>query len=106
MVADIFYKRLDRNIALQSDASVNYITGKGLVQPSLEDTKIDHPYNTYKYRGLPPGPISNPGLNAITAAIYPKENPYYYFLTTKETGEVIYSLTYDQHLENKAKYLD
>ena len=105
MVADIFYKRLEAGIALQSDATVNYITGKGTVQPTYEDTKIDNPYNTYKYRGLPPGPISNPGLNAIMAAIEPTANQYYYFLTTKE-GEVIYSKTYDEHLQNKAKYLD
>jgi len=105
MVADIFYKRLDAGIALQSDATVNYITGKGTVQPSYEDTKIDNPYNTYKYRGLPPGPIANPGLNAIVAAIEPTANPYYYFLTAKE-GEVVYSKTYNEHLQNKAKYLD
>lgn len=105
MVADIFYKRLDKGIALQSDASINYITGKGMVQPSFDDTKIVHPYNTYVYPGLPPGPISNPGLNAIIATIEPTPNPYYYFLTTRE-GEVIYSKTFAEHSENKAKYLD
>ncbi len=106
MVADIFYKRLEAGIALQSDATVNYVTGKGLIQPSLADLEIESPYNTYKHRGLTPTPISNPGLNAIMAAIYPKSNPYYYFLTTKDTGEVIYSVDYDEHLENKAKYLN
>jgi len=105
MVADIFYKRLAQNMALQSDATVNYVTGKGRVQPSIEDTRADSPYNTYLYAGLPPGPIANPGINAIMAAIEPTENPYYYFLTTKE-GEVIYARTYDEHLQNKARYLN
>ncbi len=103
MVADIFYKRLKNNIGLQSDATVNYITDKGTTRPSLNDTRLDNPYNTYKYRGLPPGPISNPSLSAIMAAIYPKSNEYYYFLTTPE-GKVIYSKTYEQHLAAKAKY--
>ena len=105
-VSGIFRKRLEANIALQSDATVNYVTGKGRIQPTADDLKVDSPYNTYQYRGLPPTPIANPGLNAINAAIYPENNPYYYFLTTKETGEVIYSRTYDEHLQNKAKYLD
>lgn len=105
MIADIFLKRLKVGIGLQSDATVNYVTGKGLAQPTLADLEIDSPYNTYKYRGLPPGPISNPGIDSIEAVIYPTANDYYYFLTTLE-GEVIYSVDYDEHLRNKAKYLD
>ncbi|MEK7072379.1 MAG: endolytic transglycosylase MltG, partial [Patescibacteria group bacterium] len=93
-------------IALQSDATINYITGKGMSQPSYDDLKIDSPYNTYKYRGLPPGPISNSGLKSIEAVIYPTPNPYYYFLTTLDDGTVIYSKTYEEHLKNKAKYLN
>ncbi|MBU1036668.1 endolytic transglycosylase MltG [Patescibacteria group bacterium] len=104
-IADVFLKRLKENIPLQSDATINYITKKGKVQPSLADLKIDHLYNTYMYKGLPPGPIANPGLNAIEAVIYPTTNSYYYFLTTKE-GEVIYSKTFAEHSENKKKYLD
>lgn len=105
MIADVFLKRLEANIGLQSDATVNYVTGKGLAQPSYADLEIDSPYNTYKYRGLPPGPISNPGIDSIKAVVYPTSNDYYYFLTTHE-GEAIYSIDYDEHLMNKAKYLD
>jgi len=105
MIADIFLKRLKVGIGLQSDATINYVTGKGLAQPSYADLEIDSPYNTYKYRGLPPGPISNPGIDSIEAVVYPTSNDYYYFLTTHE-GEVIYSIDYDEHLTNKAKYLD
>ncbi len=105
MIADIFLKRLKINMALQSDATINFITGKGMVQPTYKDLEIDSLYNTYKYFGLPPGPIANPGLSSIEAVIYPISNNYYFFLTTKE-GEVIYSIDYDEHLENKAKYLN
>lgn len=105
MVADIFLKRLKAGIGLQSDATVNYITGKNHLQPLSKDTSIDNPYNTYKYKGLPPGPINNPSLSAIKAVIYPKANPYYYFLTTAD-NQTIYSKTYDEHLANKRKYLN
>lgn len=105
MVADIFYKRLEAGIPLQSDATVNYVTKKGTTRPSIEDTKVDSLYNTYKYKGLPPGPINNPGLEAISAAIYPTSNPYYYFLTD-EKGQIYYAKTYEQHLLNKQKYLN
>lgn len=104
IVADIFLKRLDAGIGLQSDATINYITGKGLERPSSDDLAIDSPYNTYKYRGLPPGPISNPGIDSIEAVVYPTLNDYYYFLTNDD-DQVIYSTTYEEHLENKAKYL-
>lgn len=104
MVSDIFWKRLELGMPLQSDASVNYVTGKGLTRPTLEDTRVDSPYNTYKYPGLPLGPISNPGAEAIEAAIYPTSNDYYYFLNT-EDGDIIYSKTHDEHVANKQKYL-
>lgn len=105
MISDIFLKRLKIGQGLESDATVNFITGKGVTRPSLEDLAIEHPYNTYKHRGLPPGPIANPGINAIKAAIYPTPNQYYYFLTTSE-GEVIYSVTYEEHLKNRRMYYE
>jgi UPF0755 protein len=103
LVADIFYKRLEKGIGLQSDATVNYVTGKSTTRPSAQDLAVDSPYNTYKYKGLPPGPISNPGISAILAAIYPTSNPYFYFLTTPD-GKVIYSKAYQEHLQAKAQY--
>ncbi len=105
LIADVFSKRIAKGIALQSDATVNYVTGKGLTRPTAADLAIDSPYNTYKYRGLPPGPIDNPGLTAIKAVIYPTPNEYYYFIHTKE-GKAVYAKTYDEHLANVAKYLD
>lgn len=103
LVADIFYKRIAAGIGLQSDATVNYVTGKGTTRPSLDDLKQDTPYNTYTHRGLPPGPICNPSLSSIMATMYPTANPYYYFLTTPD-GTVIYSKTHVEHVAAKAKY--
>lgn len=105
MIADIFIKRMRDGMRLESDATINFITGKGLVQPTYDDLQIDSPYNTYRNDGLPPGPIANPGVASIEAALYPTANDYYFFLTTKQ-GEVIYSRNYKEHLKNKAKYLD
>lgn len=105
IVAGIFWDRIKNGQALESCASLAYILGVNKKQYTQEDTEIDSPYNTYRQRGLPPGPISNPGLNAITAAIYPTYTDYNYFLSSSEDGQTIYSKTYDEHLRNKAKYL-
>lgn len=104
-VAQIFLNRLSLGMKLQSDTTVNYITGKGMTQPLFADTAIAHPYNTYFIPGLPPGPISNPSFMAIDAVLNPTDNDYFYFLTTDD-GQVIYSLTGEEHLRNKARYLD
>lgn len=103
-VSDIFLKRLDIGMALQSDATVNYVTGGDDPSISLSDRDIDSLYNTYKYPGLPPGPISNPGMHALRAVWSPAENPYYYFLTDSQ-GNVYYAETHDEHVVNKARYL-
>ncbi len=103
-VADIFLKRIAIGMALQSDATINYIIKGDNPSPTYEDLEVDSPYNTYKNPGLPPGPISSPGLNALTAVFHPVHNDYYYFLTTDD-GDIYYAKTYDQHLANKAKYL-
>lgn len=104
LVSDIFRKRLEAGMALQADSTVNYVTGNDTPAISLEDRDIDSPYNTYKYAGLPPGPISNPGIAAIIAAYNPEPNDYWFFLTTPE-GEVIYAETFEEHVTNKRIYL-
>lgn len=104
MVAYLFGRRLKIGMPLQSDATVNYITHKNTERPTYDDINIASPYNTYRYRGLPPGPICNPGLAAIEAAINPTPNDYWYFLTTPD-DKVIYSVTYEEHLANKSRYL-
>ncbi len=104
LVADIFWRRLDVGMALQADSTVNYITGKKTPAASLTDLQTDSLYNTYKYPGLPPGPIASPGLSAINAAIYPLVNDYWFFLTTP-AGEVIYSKNLAQHNAAKQQHL-
>lgn len=104
IVADLFLRRLDIGMALQADSTVNYITGRDTPSISLADRDIDSLYNTYLYPGLPPGPISNPGLESLQALTNPTPNSFYYFLTTPE-GEVIYAISHDDHVRNKATYL-
>ncbi len=103
IVSGILWKRLKNNIALQVDPTVLYITGKKseILQSDLE---IDSPYNTYEYKGLPLGPICNPGLDSIIAAIYPEKSDYWYYLSTPK-GETIFSQTLREHNIAKAKYL-
>ncbi|MDP1709808.1 MAG: endolytic transglycosylase MltG [Candidatus Komeilibacteria bacterium] len=104
VVSDIFWSRLEQGVALQSDATLKYIIGGKRPALTSEELKMDSPYNTYKYRGLPPTPIGNPGLSAIKAAIYPAQTDYFYFLSTPE-GQTIFSKTLDEHNRAKAKYL-
>ena len=104
-VADIFWRRFDAGWGMQADSTVHYVTGKkGDVFTTAADRAIDNAWNTYKYAGLPPGPISNPSIESIMAAIYPIANDNWYFLTTLE-GDVKYGKTLEQHNANAAKYL-
>jgi UPF0755 protein len=105
IVAGIFYKRLKQGIHLESCATINYILGNNKKQLSFEDTRVESPYNTYLNKGLPPGPISNPGIFAIKAAIYPQETDYLFFLS-KPTGETVFSKTFEEHNKNKRKWLN
>ena len=104
LVSGVLWKRMEIGMPLQVDATLVYITGKKTGEITNEDKLIDSPYNTYKYRGLPPTPIANPGLNAINAAIEPKVSNYLYYLSAP-SGETIFSETLEEHNENKAKYL-
>jgi len=104
-VAGIFYNRLSADIGLQSDATVNFITGKSERRPTADDLEIDSPYNTYKYRGLPPGPISNPSLDSLEATVSYDHNDYLYFLHN-QAGEIYYAKTFEEHQKNRELYLD
>ena len=103
-ISSVFHNRLGIDYPLESDATINYITESGRSRSTYEDLEIDSPYNTYKYAGLPPAPICNPGLNAIKTAIYPEETNYFFFLTPPD-GKAIFSETYAEHLKNQSKYL-
>jgi UPF0755 protein len=104
-VADIFWRRLDAGWGLQADSTVHYaVRKKGDLFTTKDDRGRDSPWNTYKYAGLPPGPIGNPSVSAIRSAINPEGNSYWYFLTTLH-GEVKYAETIEDHNRNVARYL-
>lgn len=107
LVADIFWRRYDRNWALQADSTVHYAVGKtgaGELFTTDEDRASLSPWNTYKYPGLPIGPICNPSLDSIKAALYSEKNDYWYFLTTP-AGEVKYAKTLEEQNENRILFL-
>jgi UPF0755 protein len=110
MIAGILFNRLDINMGLQVDASIQYIRDSQQ-KPDKYWTKlikanmsIDSPYNTYKYRGLPPTPICNPGYNSIYATFHPTESDYVYYITSND-GQMYYAKSLDEHNLNVANYL-
>jgi len=94
-IASVIYNRLNAGMPLQIDATINYITGENKIGEG--DLEIDNPYNTYVNRGLPPGPISNPGLESIKAALNPENTGYYYYALDTSTMTHKFSRTYDEH---------
>jgi len=99
-VSSVFHNRLKKGMKLQSCATIQYILEEPKERLDENDLKIDSPYNTYLYKGLPPGPICNPGLDSIIAALEPEEEDYLYFVLG-ENGRHIFSKTYQEHLKNK-----
>lgn len=96
LVAAVFYNRLKRRMPLQSCATVQYALGTWKERLSYDDLKVDSPYNTYLVAGLPPGPISSPGLSSIRAALHPAEIDYLYFAADEHGGH-IFSRTFREH---------
>ncbi len=110
IVAGIAKKRIREGIPLQVDATICFIKEQrdpknGCLPITRADLKIDSPYNTYLYRGLPEGPIGNPGVEAIKAALSPKASPYWYYLSDPITKKTIFAKTLDEHNQNRLKYL-
>ncbi|MGI6742652.1 MAG: endolytic transglycosylase MltG [Eubacteriales bacterium] len=103
-ISSVFHNRL-RNPGyetagyMQSDATIQYTFAEHKTRITHEDTLIDDPYNTYVYKGLPPGPICNPSLNAINAALYPAETDYYYFISERN-GYSLFGRTAEEHQRN------
>lgn len=104
IAASVFKNRLKYNMALESCATVNYILGNNKKILSNQDIATPSPYNTYLHQGLPPGPIGNPGLAAINAALNPTESNYFYFLTGND-GKTYFAKTKTEQDQNKQKYL-
>jgi UPF0755 protein len=105
IVAGIFENRLAINMSLQSDATLSYFLDDTIDSHTYEQTKIISPYNTYNTKGLTPGPIANPGMQAILAVVHPEESDYSFFLTAGKgvDKKTFYAKTYEEHLVNKKK---
>ena len=118
LVSGIIQKRLQLKMPLQIDATVAYgwclrrwlpmsnnRTCDVTQAPIATELKVDGPYNTYARVGLPPAPISNPGLQALEAAAHPKTSSYLYYLSTRDGSQIIYAKTAAEQQANRAKYL-
>lgn len=104
MISGILWNRIKRGMKLQVDCVFPYLIDKYSLHLTVADLGLDSPYNTYKYKGLPPGPISNPGIDSIKAAISPAKTGYLYYLSDSK-GEMHYATTYATHMANRRKYL-
>lgn len=104
IIAGILWKRLKKGMLLQVDATLTYVTGRASLSLTDADLAKKSPYNTYRHKGLPLGPISNPGLDSINAALHPEETPYWFYLSDR-AGKIYYAKTHEGHIANKRKYL-
>lgn len=104
-ISGVYHNRLKKGMPLQADPTIQYLkrhrSGKNRVL--YKDLEINSPYNTYKFSGLPPGPINNPGRDAILAAVFPVENDYYYFVADG-TGAHKFAKSLSEHLRNVEDY--
>jgi len=104
IISGILWKRIAKHMLLQVDAPFAYAIGKNSATLTVDDLNSVSPYNTYRNYGLPPTPISNPGLDAIDAALHPQASPYFYYLSGKD-GVMHYAKTFEEHKLNKERYL-
>lgn len=104
IVSDLLQRRIDKSMPLQVDSTLTYIMDKKSSELTMSDLATTSPFNTYKSKGLPPLPISNPGLESIDAVLNPIKNDYIFFLTGDD-GRTYYSKTYAEHLRFKKKYI-
>lgn len=115
LVAGIFLKRLENGWPLQVDAAVQYAVANKRCLSSFAqcewwpiltkaDLEINSNFNTYKFRGLPPSPIANPGLSSLKAAIFPEDSPYWYYIHDAE-GKIYFAKSLEEHNENIRRFL-
>lgn len=105
VIAGILWKRLQIHMPLQVDAVFGFIEKTDTFSPNFSHLEIDSVYNTYKYNGLPPGPIGSPSLEALEASVSPVQTDALFYLHGRD-GELYTAQTYEQHLENRRRYLD
>lgn len=104
-IASVFYNRIDQGMPLQTDPTVLYSLGEHKDRILFSDLEVEHPYNTYKIKGLPPGPIAGAGKVSLEATLNPSDTEYLYFLADKN-GVNHFAKTFEEHKENRAKYID
>ncbi|WP_367126164.1 endolytic transglycosylase MltG [Streptomyces phytohabitans] len=104
-VSRVIYNRLDDGMALQFDSTINYAKGESKLNTTVEDTKFDSPYNTYLHDGLPPGPIDNPGNQALDAALDPTAGDWLFFVSVKP-GETRFTASHTEHEKNVQDFND
>ena len=97
IIAQVFFKRLRIGMPLQTDTTLQYLMDGPKEDVSIEDTKMESPYNTYQHVGLPPGPVASPGMASIEAVLHPADTDYLYFVADRQ-GHNLYSNTYQEHL--------
>ncbi|HLL36893.1 endolytic transglycosylase MltG [Streptomyces sp. NPDC052773] len=102
-VARVIFNRLERGMPLQMDSTINYALNRSTLKTTLDDTRIDSPYNSYQRMGLPPTPIDNPGEEAVRAAISPTPGDWLYFVTVKP-GDTRFTADYAEHQRNVAEF--
>ena len=98
LMASVFYNRIAKNMTLSADSTVNFVFNYEKKRIYYKDLEVDSPYNTYKNKGLPPGPICNPTVSSVDAAYNPADTEYLFFVT-KGGGEHFFSKTYKEHLD-------
>jgi UPF0755 protein len=103
-ISSVFYNRIEKKMPLQTDPTVLYALGEHKDRVYYKDLEVKSPYNTYKVKGLPPGPIANPGDQSMKAALEPEKTDFLYFLATKK-GEVIFTKTLAEHNKAKAEHI-
>lgn len=103
IISGVYHNRLRAGMKLQADPTVQYLQLNGWKRLLYNDLQIDSPYNTYRYHGLPPGPINNPGKAAILAALYPQQHKYYFFVADGKGGHK-FAENYAQHLRYVREY--
>ncbi len=103
-ISGVLWNRLRRGMLLQVDVTFLYTVGKGTYQITLQDLATDSPYNTYKYKGLPPTAIGSPSLDSLKAAVDPIESDYLFYLADR-SGITYFSKTYAEHLRKKNLYI-
>ncbi|MDD5448278.1 MAG: endolytic transglycosylase MltG [Actinomycetota bacterium] len=105
VIASVILNRLKLGMKLQIDATVQYALEERKSALSRQDLEIDSPFNTYKVKGLPPAPISNPGIDSIRAALYPAETDYLYYVLTSPDGKHSFTRDYQEFQRFKKQYL-